>query len=64
MSLIKETHKAILDECQKAGQVEFMNTLVSFMEQLIKSELTPKDKNNMAESLINSYKKEIKDDEN
>ena len=64
MSLIKETHKAILEECKKTDQVEFMNTLVRFMEQLIKSELTPKDKNNMAESLINSYKKEIKDDEN
>lgn len=59
MSLIKETHKAILEACSDAEQLEFKNTLVKYMEELIKGNLDPKEKDNWAESLLNSYKKEL-----
>ena len=59
MSLIKETHKAIHDECVEAQQIEFKNTLVKFMEELIKeNNLSDTEKFKWAESLLNSYKKE------
>ena len=59
MSLIKETHKAIQDKCAEAQQMEFKNTLVKFMEELIKeNNLSDTEKFKWAESLLNSYKKE------
>jgi len=59
MSLIKETHKAIIEACDEAKQIEFKNTLVNYMEELIKGNLDAKDKDLFAESLLNSYKKEL-----
>lgn len=59
MSLIIETHKAILEACSEVKQLEFNNTLVKYMEELIKGSLDPKEKDNWAESLLNSYKKEL-----
>jgi hypothetical protein len=63
MSLIKETHKAIIEACDEAKQIEFKNTLVNYMEELIKGNLDAKDKDLFAESLLNSYKKELIDED-
>ena len=63
MSLITETHKAILETCRKVDQMEFNNVLVNYMEELIKGTLDQETKDGWAESLLNSYKKEPADED-
>jgi|SaaInlStandDraft_7_1057024.scaffolds.fasta_scaffold277509_2 hypothetical protein len=56
MAILRVTKKAILEVCQKSGQMDFNMTFLQCLEHLNAEKRTQQDKSEWAESLVNSFK--------